>query len=118
MGRITHIVLYNIGIVGLLVRSVSSGIEIFDRYAVCFDVYFVVMSVVGFHYLTRMPSLRSFGLFSPQVTSKLLMLVFGISFFIQAYKFCKPLEKDIQMHYYWETHLPTFSEISTSYDAK
>jgi len=104
--RKVHIV-YNIAIFGLLVRSVSSGVEILDRYAVCFDVFFVVASVIGFDYLYKRHQ--------AYVKKYILLSVFIISFVVQGYKFCKPLEKEIQMHYYWEQSLPSVNKIANSY---
>lgn len=100
-------VIYNLAIVGLIVRSISSGVEILDRYAVCFDMFFVVASVIGFDYIWKRHQ--------PVLIRYVFMPIFILSFIIQGFKFCKPLDKEIQMHYYWEKNLPSINAVANSY---
>ena len=101
------VVFYNIAIVGLILRSISSGIEIMDRYAICFDAFFVIASVVSFCYLREQ--------YHKGILRTILLLIFTISFVTQSYKFCKTLEDEKQMHYYWETDLPSVNSVWNSY---
>lgn len=101
-----HVVFYNLCIVGLIIRSISSGIEILDRYSICFDIFFVIASVFSYQYLCHKKS----GLYI------VLKYAFILSFVIQGYKFCKPMNKEIKMHYAWELEKPSIKAIQTAYE--
>jgi len=100
--------LCNMAVVGLIVRSVSSGIELLDRYAISFDIFFVILSVWCYYYLKNNWHKKHFY--------KIISAIVIATFALQVYKFYKPLDNEIKMHYYWDSNLPPAERIAPFYE--
>ena len=93
------VILYNLAVLGLCLRSVSSGLELASRYASMFDPFLVVMAVKSLIYFGD--SKRKFRL----VFISIIILSMGVQFV----RFCAPMEREEFMHYIWN------KQISPSY---
>lgn len=94
--KLEDLIFYNLSIIGLLLRSISSGLELLDRYAVSFDPFLVFMAASAISNLRKSPQ---------TISKKIKYSIIYCSILIQIYRFCAPLNKNEFMHYIWNKQI-------------
>lgn len=82
---------YNILIVNILLRSISSGSEIVQRIATIYDFSFLFVSSAVLFYCKKL-------------RYKFLLLIMFATFVYKAYVFIKPYKSDLLMMYVWDSN--------------
>lgn len=90
------IIFYNLSVIGLFLRSISSGLELLDRYAVSFDPFLVFMAVSAISNLHKSPQ---------TISKKIKCSIIYCSIIIQIYRFCAPLNRNEFMYYIWNEQI-------------
>lgn len=82
---------YNVLILNILLRSISSGSEIVQRIATIYDFSFLIVSSVVLFYHQKL-------------RFKFLLLILLATFVYKAYIFIKPYKSDLLMMYVWDSN--------------
>lgn len=97
-----YLIIYNLGVIGLLMLSISSGLEILQRYA---EVFYPFISLLCAYVIKRL----SKSLTVSRLRSNLLIAVCYIFILWKFFVFIRPLEREEFMCYVWNYWLSPFS---------
>ena len=92
-----EIVFYNLAIIDLVLRSISSGLELLGRYTASLDPFLIFIAANAVYSL-RNSLPRS-------LLKGSVLIIINISIFIQVCRFCAPMGRQEYMHYVWNQQI-------------
>lgn len=95
-------IIYNLGVVGVLLLSISSGLEILTRYAEIFYPFISLLCAYSIKYIPKNKSISPF-------LRKTVILVCCIFLIWKFFVFVRPLEREEFMCYIWNYRLSPFT---------
>ena len=88
-----EIMFYNLAIIGISLRSISSGLELLGRYSASLDPFLIFMatnSIITLNYKTH-----------KTLINRIILIIIYLSLIVQIFRFCAPMERVEYMHYIW-----------------
>ena len=97
-----YLIIYNLGVIGLLVLSISSGVEILQRYT---EVFYPFISLLCAYVIKRLSNSSVVS----RLRSNLLIAICYMFIIWKFFVFVRPLEREEFMCYVWNCWLSPFS---------